>query len=195
MDNVFEILIYLFIIYAFLSSLFRKKKKPQSPPQPSPEEREIRTPSAKTSATEDYDILKEIESFFKIPGEETESRSRRTEEQKVETASEYFETTDLSKKTQPEYKPTLIQSQDQYENWEAKRKRIEEGYRKKVNDKVLKQAEMFEKHLAAKQTYAVDIKRIADNKFKDPASLKEYIVISEILGKPKAFAKESFGQE
>jgi hypothetical protein len=182
----FEVLLYIFIIYAILSSLFRKKKKPESPPQQMPDEKEVRTPTVKTSAGQEYDILKEIESFFKIPGEEPRHK-------KAEPASDYFRSTEWHPEAQSEPKHTP--ARQKVESWEEKRKRMEDGYRKKVDDKILRQAELFEKNLAVKHSYAVDIKKIISNKFKDPASLKEYIVISEILGKPKAFAKESFGQE
>lgn len=180
MDNIFEILIYIFIIVSFLSSLFRKKKKPenrtrQQTASPSPESK----PEQKTSQQEEYDILKEIEKMFKPETsypEKEEERSFETEE-RFEPASKHLETTDLHKQ---------IESEHKFESWEDKARKVEDR-RKAVNEKIVKQAKMFEKNLQKKSLEQVDIKKTIGQKFKQPASLKEYVIISEILGKPKAF--------
>ena len=70
MDNIFEILIYLIIIVSFLSSIFKKKKQQQQRPparQPQHEETyqtEVSVPQ--TEKKEEYDILRELEDFFKV---------------------------------------------------------------------------------------------------------------------------------
>ncbi|HSL89763.1 MAG TPA: hypothetical protein VK870_10700, partial [Ignavibacteriaceae bacterium] len=78
MDNFFEILIYLFIIVTFLSSIFKKKKPvPQKPEARVPQQREevdisyspeqeMESTPVKSSSTDEYDILKELEQFFKV---------------------------------------------------------------------------------------------------------------------------------
>ena len=45
---------------------------------------------------------------------------------------------------------------------------------------------MFEKNLA-KKSQVVDVRKDLIKKLKQPSTLKEYVIISEILGKPKAF--------
>ena len=81
MDNFFEILIYLLIIISFLSGLFRKKDKKKRPPLQKPEsqqptERELSV--AQSPPKEEYDVLKEIEDFFKVGDEQTETKKTRT---------------------------------------------------------------------------------------------------------------------
>src|SRR3990172_9228125 len=156
MDDYFQYLIYLFIIISFLSSIFRKKDKPQSKPgEPTP------NPPVKpkrSTSQEDYDILKEIENMFK------------TEKWDEEIQSEHGSTS----------------SEHRLENWEDKRKKIEERKRQTLNEKIVKQAEMFEKNLMKKRQ-VVDVSKTLKQKFKRPSTLKEYVIISEILGKPKAF--------
>ena len=76
MDNIFEVLIYVFIIISFLSSFFRKKKKEAIKKeqlqaqirnqQGIKEDLEVQvSPSIQTQEPE-YDILKEFEDFFKV---------------------------------------------------------------------------------------------------------------------------------
>src|SRR3989304_2618315 len=129
MDDYFQYLIYLFIIISFLSSIFRKKDKPQSKPgEPTP------NPPVKpkrSTSQEDYDILKEIENMFK------------------------------TQSPQAEAKPEKISI---------------EGRKHETDSKNL-----------MKKRQVVDASKTLKQKFKRPSTLKEYVIISEILGKPKAF--------
>ncbi|MGB5529786.1 MAG: hypothetical protein WBQ32_07445, partial [Ignavibacteriaceae bacterium] len=73
MDNFFEILIYVIIIVSFLSSIFKKKKQQQQKPPARPDQQEEYPQKdvsvAQTQPKQEYDILKELEDFFKV-GEE-----------------------------------------------------------------------------------------------------------------------------
>jgi len=182
MDNIFEILIYLFIIVSFLSSLFRKKKKPHTGRQeqnvkPTPEPK----PPQRTLQQEEYDILKEIEKMFKTDIPVPEKEKVETFEGK-EIESEHIKTEDWQRPTELEHKATL--SEHTTEIWEGKRRKADES-RKAINEKIIRQAEMFEKHLKKKGS-TTDIKKNIRQRFKEPASLKEFIIFSEIIGKPKA---------
>ncbi len=74
MDNLFEYLIYAFIIISFISSFFKKKKR--LPKEPSDqtlhqrtditEDKIIDIPPSQEPKAEKYNILKEIESFFDV---------------------------------------------------------------------------------------------------------------------------------
>ena len=184
MDDYFQYLIYLFIIISFLSSIFRKKGKPQSKPEeptPSPPVKPQRSTSQ-----EDYDILKEIENMFKTQSPQAEAKPEKIsiEGRKHETDSEYLETEKWDEEIQSEHGSTS--SEHRLENWEDKRKKIEERKRQTLNEKIVKQAEIFEKNLMKKRQ-VVDVSKTLKQKFKRPSTLKEYVIISEILGKPKAF--------
>ncbi len=184
MDDFFQILIYLFIIISFLASLFRKKEKPQDKRS----EQTFKTsPQAKMetkpSQQEEYDILKEVEKMFKtnIPVPEKE-KVKTFEGKKIE--SEHIKTEDWQQPAEQEHKATVSEHTTS-EIWEEKRRKADES-RKAVNEKIIRQAEMFEKRLASTSGEKSDIKKNIRQKFKEPGSLKEYIIFSEIIGKPKA---------
>jgi hypothetical protein len=195
MDNIFEILIYAFIIISFLSSLFRKKKTETKRAGEIPEPPLKPEAQPKTSQQEEYDLLKEIEKMFKMetPTEEKqEDRSFERGEERFERASEHLDTTYMHKPTPSEHKPSV--SEHRVESWEEKNRKAEEK-RKAVNKKILDQAMMFEKHLIKKRGEENYIKNKIKQSLKDPKSLKEYIIFSEILGKPKALSKGLFEPE
>lgn len=196
MDNFFEILIYLFIIVTFLSSVFKKKKPVPEKPQPqarqqtedvdiiySPES-EMESSSIKSSSTDEYDILKELEQFFKVG-----------EPQKQPAPKPKPPVIPQPVKVEPKRKPvedswrTKTESEHKYEDlWEKKRRDVAE--RKKEADSLASlQSTKFEELLKTKKVYSTAFERNIKQRLKQPSSLKEYIVISEILGKPKALKR------
>jgi hypothetical protein len=188
MDNIFEILIYIFIIVSFLSSLFKKKKKPGTTAGEQTARQPLETQSQpEPPQQEEYDLLKEIEKMLKTETSSPEKEKERSfeTEKKFEPASKHLETTDLHKPTKSEHI---------YETWDDKRKKLEKN-RKAVNKKIADQAAMFEKHLSRKTGSKAYVVKNIQERFSKPANLKEYIIFSEILGKPKAFSRSYFGQE
>lgn len=188
MDNVFEILIYLIIIISFLSGLLKKKDKKKRPPVQRPQtqepaDREVTV--ARTSPKEEYDILKELEDFFKVGGPEAETGQSQPIPSPVESA----ESVDFDEHVQSDewHQPTA--SEHRYTNiWKEKQSELS-GKKSKIDSGVEEQAAKFEKQLKKKKTAASEISKKIRNKLQDPASLKDYIVISEIMAKPKAFRK------
>ena len=61
--------------------------------------------------------------------------------------------------------------------------------RKKVNSKIEEEAKSFEKFLNQEEKLDSIILKTTKERLKHPQSLKEFIVISEILGKPKALRR------
>ncbi len=197
MDDYFQYLFFLFIIISLLSSFFKKKNKPENKP-----ERPLPDPPAKpqrSSQQEDYDIMKEIEKMFKPQSPQPEKQQARTSiEEKKYKPSEHTEDPEWHEETQSEHTSTLSEhtatlsehtttlSEHRLENWDDKRKKAEVKYRKTLNGKIVREAEMFEKNLA-KKSQVVDVRKNLIKKLKQPSTLKEYVIISEILGKPKAF--------
>jgi hypothetical protein len=193
MDNIFEILIYLFIIISFLSSFFKKKKRETKPGVQTPKPTFEPTPQVKSSKQEEYDILKEIEKMFKTDTSHYEGQEEKSfeKDKRFESSSEHFETSDWHQPVPSEHKTTII---EQTESWEEKTRKAEEK-QKAINEKIVKQAQKFEKLLAAKEEMKNDIRKNIKQRFKNPKSLKEYIIFSEIFGKPKALSGESFPRE
>jgi hypothetical protein len=182
MDDYFQYLFFLFIIISLLSSFF-KKKKPESKPENS-----IPGPPAKpqrSSQQEDYDIMKEIEKMFKTqsPQPEKQPENIPTKEKKYKP-SEHTEDPEWHEED-PEWH-TEDPSEHRLENWDDRRKKAEAKSRKTLNEKILREAKMFEENLARK-SQVVEVRMDLIKKLKQPSTLREYVIISEILGKPKAF--------
>jgi len=131
MDNIFEYLIYGFIIISFISSFFKKKKK-RLPKEPADqtllqrtditEDKFIDIPPSQEPKAEEYDILKGIERFFDV------GQSQQTQK-KVHTDKEMYE----GAKDRENYIPvpeksfhTLTASEHTFTNpWDVKRKELE----------------------------------------------------------------------
>jgi hypothetical protein len=186
MDNFFEILIYLIIIISFLSSIFKKRNKPKQPPvrtsQPEEySEPEISVPQSQSKS--EYDILKEIEDFFKVEGEQTPTdipvpvQPERGKMTKIE--EEYIK---------DEGWHTTAASEHYADGWERKKELVREK-KSQVDSKIEKQAAVFEESLVKAKRHKNEIATSVISKLKHPSTLKEYVIISEIIGKPKALRR------
>jgi hypothetical protein len=176
MDNYFQYLLFLFIIISLLSSFFKKKDKPES-------KRRRTTPRPplkpqQSSQQDDYDILNEIENMFKTQSSQTEKQPESIPaEEKKYKPSEHTEDPEWHEETPSEHRMG---------SWDERRKKTEDKLKQNLNEKILREAKMFEKNLA-KKSQVVDIRKDLIRKMKQPSNLKGYVIISEILGKPKAF--------
>ena len=184
MDNVFEILIYLFIIISFISSFLKKKKQQQKPPaQQRPadeyENAEIVTPQTQTK--EDYGILTELEDFFKV-GEETATGEASIPQQPTEHAT----TMEEHVKTDSWHAPT--ESEHVMDRWERKKSEVQK-IMSSVDSAIEQKAALFEQSLGKNETAYSTLALAVKSKMKNPSRLKEFIIFSEILGKPKALRR------
>lgn len=187
MDNVFEILIYLIIIISFLSSIFKKKKRQeQKPPAQQPQtdeyyQAEVSVPQTKTK--DDYDIVKELEDFFKVGNEPTK------QEIPVPVPQEQpKKMTQIEEHTLDESWHTPTASEHIAGDWERKKEEVNKRIAR-IDFGVEKKAAMFEASLDKKVTTFNSIAMAVKSKMKNPSTLKEYIIFSEILGKPKALRR------
>ncbi len=187
MDNLFEILIYLIIIISFLSSIFKKKKQQQQkPPVQQPqqedyyqaEQTEVSVPQSQRK--EEYDILRELEDFFKV-GDESPIKVPVPQEQPeiVVTADEHKRGEIWQEKTESEHKT---------DDWESKKEELTKRV-SRINSKIERQSAMFESSLERKESAFSNIALSVRSKFTQPETLQEYIIFSEILGKPKALRR------
>lgn len=104
MENLFDLLLILFIIYAFLVPLL-KKKKPPAQKIPLPQEPQSR--EEPTTEKSSQDILREIEKFF---GYETQPEPETKVEEKDEEFFPVYDDTILSQsKTETKFEEKLIE--------------------------------------------------------------------------------------
>lgn len=186
MDNFFEILIYLLIIISFLSGLFKKKDKKKRPPLQRPQTQDTvdgEPIAVQTPQKEEYDILKEIEDFFKVGDEKNETKPQQTSLPESEGKINYKEHIDSDQWHQPtasEHKYTDV--------WKKKENEVKAN-KSKIDSEIEQQAVEFEKHLKRSKSLKSEISNKIKERLKNPASLKDYVVIAEIMGKPKAFRR------
>jgi hypothetical protein len=203
MEDFIQILIYLIIIVSFLSSLFKKKGKEPTQQIPrrgrQPEVPDTYETSVKTEE-EEGDIFREISDLFKteLPPSPETSKRRTTIEQRsgnIPTGSEHsaeeYERTESehvsyeTEKSSIEHSPTYSEhnldlSWHQPTDW-VKRKKP------KIDAAVEKKADTFAKLLEQTRKSVTNVYSLKiHDTLKDPQSLREYFLISEIIGRPKA---------
>ena len=183
MDNIFEILIYLIIIISFLSSIFKKKQQQKRPPaqQPDRDDNYQSEVSTTQSKPKDYDILRELEDFFKS-GDVSIDKSTPVPQQQTETTSSIEENEEFDSWHEP------TRSEHTVDNWERKKGEVQKILTG-VDSAIEKKAAEFEDSLWKKDKEFSGLALSIRSKFKSPSTLKEYIIFSEILGKPKAFRR------
>ncbi|QQS37260.1 MAG: hypothetical protein IPM56_04710 [Ignavibacteriales bacterium] len=186
MDNVFEILIYAFIIISFLSSFFKKKTKEQPKTTGTFDNEESvsvttykGTPvKAEKKEVDDYDILREIEKMFKTETAESPERVPQRVEP-IKQAPQSVLKTD-TKKVASEHSATLS------EHVFSKSISYDDAnYRSKLKPKSAQQTEKYFPTKKENKKVLTDLRR----KLRDPSSLRDFVIISEILGKPKALRR------
>ena len=192
MEDIFEILIYIFIIVSFLSSFFKKKKRGQQPEQ----QRQAEQKHFQETAAEDQkkvqeefqsDFLKELEDFFKVG---TEEQPKFVEPKPLEDTVVPKETeTEIEKSVKEKERRTLAAAkQATADPWVLKKEEIKRK-KAKIDSSIEEQAAKFEKLLQEKGSAASEINKKIKKRLGDPVNLKEYIIISEIIGKPKALRR------
>jgi hypothetical protein len=203
MDDIFSILIYLFIIISFLSQIF-KKKKPQGPPQQESRVPQDRVPGdilvedepGSSAANPEYDIMREIENMFKNE-EEKIREAEQSRKSKIEEAarrspkkipSERISYEDYVASEQATFEADKSKATRDYS--ESRVDRSEHTYAshkrkpKKVDSKIEEQARRFQEMLDRKTQHDQSTSELV-RKIRDPRTFREYILVSEILARPK----------
>jgi len=201
MDDLFQYLIYGILIFSFLSSFFKKKEPPKQSPLPKVKQPDSFSYPKQTSEVDrvavsqkqdEYDILQELENLFKgnanIPKQsnptlqqsrdyiEHEIRNEnldRVSDSRMQQKIEERRASDLKIKT--ERRTPLEQNK-----WERKKS--------KVDPKIEASAKEFERVLAGPKQQRAAVTEF-NRKLKNPSTVREYILFSEILGKPKALRR------
>ncbi|MBE0538723.1 MAG: OadG family protein [Ignavibacterium sp.] len=200
MDNLFQYLIWGIIIFSFLSSFFKKKEPPKQNPLPKAKQPEsVSYPQqsdvdrvAVSQKPDEYDILRELENLFKgetnIPKQSNpppkQSRDYIDREIKDEDLDlvvdkrmhqKIEERRASDSKASSERRTTLEQM-----NWNKKKP--------VVDPKIEAGAKEFERVLAGPKQQRAAVTEF-NRKLKNPRTVREFILFSEILGKPKALRR------
>lgn len=214
MDELFQYLIWGLIIFSFLSSFLKKREPPKQKPLPksqAPGSAQTRSEGLQTSETktsgaaDEYDILKELENLFKgeikIPQPQNPAETepvrdyysseikdvdleRRTDQRfqrDVETRQSLENKTYIEKKSSLESLPA-VERKTAIEQLSGERARV------KVDAKIENGAKEFEKVLESYKNKKIAVSEFS-KKIRNPKNIKEYILFSEILGKPKALRR------
>lgn len=178
MEDLFKILVWLIIIISFFSSFFKKKKKETPQKKKAPENyygnENIPQTHKETLEAESYnknDIIKEIEKLFKVEAPA-----------KIETKPETHYDNQWHERTASEHEKTASEHTMQTD-WDIEKKKIKVK-KAKVSSKIEEEAKRFEKFLNKNEEFDRLPLNTIKQKLAYPRSLKEFIVISEILGKP-----------
>ncbi len=196
MDNFIEILIYLFIIVSFVNSFVKKKKKKEE------KDKADAMQKAQTETTEPVfeerqqepagkDILEEIQNLFKPPNENTgeEPKSAFEDLWKTESYDEHYEEAEYHKPTTTEHEVTVSEHMPTYSEHTISREK--HSYEKEELPEESKMESLMEDHhqIACNDEQSNSYIRILKNELKERDLLKKYVLISEILGKPKALRR------
>jgi uncharacterized Zn finger protein len=175
MDSIVDYLVVIFFVVSFLSSIFKKKKKPEVKREEKPIERR----------TQDNDVMDEeetttnsLEIFFKSINDELVSKK---EEDVPSEVDEYYEQALLNSEKsevtdnytfQQTAPPPLIK-----EVIEPKEKRTHsiKSYSDSVN--------------LTKSKHESERAKDFKNRLLQKESIKDFIIMNEILGKPKALQR------
>ena len=131
-----------------------------------------------TQSRGEYDILRELEDFFKV-GDESTVRKIPVPQQPAESVPS------LEEHTKSEDWKSPTESEHYVDQWERKKTEVKKII-SSVDSSIEKKAAMFEESLERKESVYSSFALAVKSKMKNPSTLKEYIIFSEILGKPKA---------
>ncbi|MCU0344925.1 MAG: hypothetical protein MUF28_14020 [Ignavibacterium sp.] len=207
MDDLFQYLIYGIIIFSFLSSFFKKKEPPKQSPLPrtkqpdsvsSPKQQTDVERVAASQKQDEYDILRELENMFKgeinLPPKQSPQQTQyeeytehKIEDKNLETISDRRTLRNVDQNPSIEFKQSVeernyIEPKGTVEQYKWTKKKS------KIDPKIEASAKEFEKVLTGPRNQRAAITDF-NRKLKNPRTVREYILFSEILGKPKALRR------
>ncbi len=166
MDSFFDYIIILVIIISILNSIFGKKKKQQQ----AKTEGDVKP----TSEKQKHDAVDILEQMFGISSEKKEPKYYGEKDDNQQSWDPEAEFSDADPKSVTET-PAKVPSN--YEKLQSAEFTPLDSH-KKID--LLHQEEAKIAKLSKRQQELI-------KKLKDPKSLRDYVLVSEILGKPKAF--------
>jgi hypothetical protein len=201
MDDLFQYLIWGIIIFSFLSSFFKKKEPPKQAPMPKakqpdtvsyPKQQSDVERVAVSQKQDEYDILRELENLFK-GNADTPQQNNPPPQQSRDYIEREIKDEDLDLVVDKRMQQNIEQRRASDSNARTDR-RMSQGQnrweRKKsvVDPKIEESAKEFERVLAGPKQQRAKVTEF-NRKLKNPRTVREYILFSEILGKPKALRR------
>jgi hypothetical protein len=201
MDDLFQYLIWGIIIFSFLSSFFKKKEPPKQSPLPKAKQPDaVNYPKPQTDVEriavsqkqDEYDILRELENLFK-GNADTPKQNNPPPQQSRDYIEREIKDEDLDLVVDKRMQQNIEQRRASDSNARTDR-RMPQGQnrweRKKtvVDPKIEESAKEFERVLAGPKQQRAKVTEF-NRKLKNPRTVREYILFSEILGKPKALRR------
>lgn len=165
MDNIVDYLVVLFFIISFLTSIFKKKKKTS---EAISEDKSLKTQNQNPNIVEKKKAASPFQDFFNSINEEIVKAKAEVSRSEVD---EYYEDAMLKSADAREFVEPLPAK---------KTPKDKAGITIKSYHESLRQAK--EKHESKK---AKEIR----NRLKQNTSMRDFIIINEILGKPKALQR------
>jgi hypothetical protein len=205
MDDLFQYLIYGIIIISFLSSFFKKKEQPKQTPLPKVKQPDSSSYQQKSTKAEteiaaqkkdEYDILRELENMFKgnvkIP---EQPKPKQVDPYDIYQASE-IKDKDLNLEVDKRLQRS-VQDQspigsrttyDEKKTYDRKNVPSNQKPNRAIDPRIEQGAKEFERILASTRNRKAAVTEF-NRKLKNPRTVREYILFSEILGKPKALRR------
>jgi hypothetical protein len=204
MEDFVKVIIWIIIIISFFISIFKKKnkekpkavQKPQRDPEqtshiPSKIETEKKSVEGKEEIDSYDDMLAEIENLFKKGDSENYTSAKISQQNDTPKTK----TTDKTKIQEHDERKKSDQFEQQWhkqtasehtliDDWEKEGKALEK--KAAVDFNIEKNAKKFEDMLSHKKGPIGIFKHTINEKLRHPETLKDYILMSEIIGKPKA---------
>lgn len=188
MDNFFEILIYLFIIASLVSSFRKKKKKSEEKVSRSENtglkpQTTLRTESKREQSNKD--ILEEIQNLFNPPvAKPTQQNTGFEDLWKTDSTNDHYKETAYHAPIPSEHKETMT------EHVETLSEHVRSPYDSVRLPEQTVVTRLLDNLDDQKENYKTrkpnELLMLIRGELRNSQSLKNYIVISEILGKPKA---------
>lgn len=205
MDDLFQYLIYGIIIFSFLSSFFKKKEPPKQTPAPKkrddvslssgdPLSQTLSKEGVKVANKQDeFEILKELENLFKGDFKIPEPPKPKPSENVDYYKSHEIKDKDLNLTEDKRFNRDVtdrkpIGYRQTFDEKVSDRKNLSGSQSRAVDPKIEEGSKTFERVLAGPRKQRAAITEF-NKKLKNPRTVKEYILFSEILGKPKALRR------
>lgn len=207
MDDLFQYLIYGILIFSFLSSFFKKKEPPKQTPQKPAQRPESISyqqrgtkvePDIIAQKNDEYDILRELESLFKgevnLPKQQLPKQTQyeeyadhKIEDKNLEIITDRRTLRNIDQNPSVEYKQSVEER-----NYIEPKGTVEQTrwtrQKSKIDPNIEASAKEFERVLAGPKKQRAAVSEF-NRKLKNPSTVREYILFSEILGKPKALRR------
>jgi hypothetical protein len=180
MDNIFELLIFLFVIYSVVSSIFKQKKQPNKKnPQTYQDYNkgdEVEAPMKKND-----EVLEELFGF-KIPKDyQQKTQPQPKKNESLETSS-WDPESEFDKKirTRETLTKREVEKINKIPNFSMEQiTKLEAKAKKKIKDDILFKPATVKKDTNKRNTLITD-------KLRDSTNLRDAVILTEVLKKPKA---------